>query len=158
MKEEEYRKYLSRASRLCAGKEKCKQDILKKVAQWGLDTDTGERIIDDLKKANFIDHQRYAEAFARDKLRFNHWGRRKIEYALRSKNIEDIHIQHALDNLPEEQYHSILLDELEKKHQSIKTNDLQERKSKLCQFLLQKGFESGKVFEFVDYRLRQIDN
>ena len=158
MTDEEYKNYLSRASRLCAGKERCEHDIHKKLTDWGLDQQTRERIVVSLRESNFIDHQRYANAFARDKLRFNHWGRKKIAYALKSKNIEEAYIQEALDHIPARQYEAILKDELEKKNQSLKTNNIQERRNKLCNFLLQKGFESGKVFEFVDDRLREMDN
>jgi len=158
MTEEEYNNYLAKASRLCARNEKCEQDLRSKLFQWGISEENGEKIIEELKKSAFINHQRYAQSFARDKLRFNHWGKKKISYALRGKGIEEHHIQEALEQIPQQQYDNILREELDKKDLSIKTADSGERKNKLARFLLQKGFESGKVFEFVDLRMKERDD
>src|SRR6056297_364860 len=155
MTEEEYSNYMAKASRLCARNEKCEQDLRKKLFQWGVSDTDGEKIIEELKKSGFINHQRYALSFTRDKLRFNHWGKKKIAFALRSKGIEEPYVREALDQIPEEQYTNILQEELRKKDLSLKTRDPMERKNKLSQFLLQKGFESGKVFELVDSRMRE---
>jgi len=158
MREEAYRHYFSKASRLCAQKEKCEQDIRTKLSQWELSSEEADKIIDELKSADFINHQRYAAAFALDKLRFNHWGRRKISYALRNKGIGEQSIQEALDSLPEEYYENVLREELDKKLQSIKDEKTTKKRNKLCNYLLQKGFESGKVFELVDNKLSGLNN
>lgn len=155
MTQEEYNNCLAKASQLCAKNEKCEQDLRKKIYQWGITDEYAEKIIEELKKSDFINHQRYALAFARDKLRFNHWGRKKIAYALKSKGIEEPFIREALEQIPEDQYNHILQEELLKKDHSLKTTEPGERKNKLCQFLLQKGFESGKVFEFVNIRMQE---
>lgn len=155
MTEEEYSNYMAKASSLCARNEKCEQDLRKKLFQWDISEENAEKIIEELKKSDFINHQRYATSFTRDKLRFNHWGKKKIAYALRSKGIEDSYVQEALEQIPEEQYNNILQEELRKRDFSLKTRDPRERKNKLSRFLIQKGFESGKVFEFVDSRMRE---
>ena len=146
---------LSRVQRLCSKSEKCESDIRKKLCQWELSEDEKEKVIHTLKKYDFINHRRYATSFANDKLKFNHWGKKKIEYALRSKNIETEYIQEALNGIPEEEYERTLYKEIEKKNNALKTSVKSERKKKICNYLLQKGFESGKVFEFVDNKLRE---
>ena len=157
MTQEEYNNYLAKASQLCAKNERCAQDLRKKIFQWGIPDHYGEKIIEELKKSDFINHQRYALAFARDKLRFNHWGKKKIAYALRAKDIEDSFVREALEEIPVDQYNHALREELLKKDHALQTTDPGERKNKLCQFLLQKGFESGKVFEFVNIRMQERD-
>jgi regulatory protein len=158
MTEEEYKKYFARLSQLCARNEKCEQDIQKKMMQWDIPQEDGEKLIDQLKQLDFINHQRYSTAFARDKLRFNHWGRKKIAYALYAKNIEEKYIQQALEALSDEQYETILEKELDKKIKSLKVNDQNQLRNKLSQYLIQKGFESGKVFEFVNEKIRELNN
>ena len=155
MTDEQYKYYLSKASQICAGKEKCSQDIRNKLMQWGVEKQDGERILMELINSDFINHQRYARAYAKDKLHFNHWGKNKITYALRTKNIEEGLIQEALQQLPQEQYESALRDEMEKKDRALKTKDIGQRKNKLLQYLLQKGFEYGKVFEFVNTKIEE---
>jgi regulatory protein len=145
-------KLLIRAQRLCSKNEKCEYDIRKKLYHWGASDSDANEVINQLKEQGFINNQRYALSFTNDKLRFNHWGRKKIEYALRSKHIEEQYIQEAIDKIPEEVYLEILRREFEKKRKSIKTEDPVERKNKIGAYLLQKGFESGKVFELIDNR------
>ncbi|MCF8335824.1 MAG: RecX family transcriptional regulator [Bacteroidales bacterium] len=149
---------LSRAQRLCSKKEKCEFDLRKKLHQWGVTEREMEKVIKSLKAYDFINHRRYATSFANDKLQFNHWGKKKIEYALRSKNIEAEYIQEAINGIPEEEYDRILYKEIEKKNNSLRTNVKSERKKKICNYLLQKGFESGKVFEFVENTIKKDNN
>ncbi|MGM0531508.1 MAG: regulatory protein RecX [Bacteroidota bacterium] len=149
---------LSRAQRLCSKSEKCEFDLRKKLNQWEVSEDEKEKIIHSLKKYDFINHQRYAASFANDKLKFNHWGKKKIEYALRSKNIEAEYIQEAINRINDEEYDRILYEEVKKKDNAIKTPVKSERKNKICNYLLQKGFESGKVFEIVEYKLKEGNN
>ena len=158
MNEEEYKHYFAKISQLCARKEKCAQDIRKKLMQWNIPEEDGEKLVEQLKQLDFINHQRYAIALARDKMRFNHWGRKKIAYALHAKNIEEKYIQEALETLPDEQYDNILENELNKKMKSLKGSDQHQLKNKLCQYLIQKGFESGKVFELVNEKIRELNN
>lgn len=148
---------LAKAQRLCSKSEKCEYDIRKKLQQWNAYESEMKKVIDALKAYNFINHQRYAKSFANDKLKFNHWGRKKIEYALRSKNIEAEYIEEAINEISEEEYNRILLEELNKKHNSLKNKTKSEVKNKISNYLLQKGFESGKVFDFVDYKMRGDD-
>jgi regulatory protein len=155
MNEETYQYYLSKASRVCAQNERCEHDIRKKLSQWEVPAEIHDRIIDDLKKSHFINHPRYIYAFVRDKMRFNHWGKKKISHALQAKNLEQQLIREALEEIPDEQYDSALWEELNKKDRSIKTQDIRERKNKLCRYLLQKGFEYGKVFDFVDKKMEE---
>ena len=67
-----------------------------------------DAIIDRLKHERYLDNERYARAYCRDKLRFNGWGRIKIGYMLRGKGIEQEFIDAALADIDEEQYADIL--------------------------------------------------
>jgi regulatory protein len=153
MNKEEFNIFLGKAKNLCSKSEKCADDIYKKNRNWKLKSTDLEEIIKILKDEDFINHQRFARAFAHDKLKFNHWGKKKIEYALKMKTIEENFIQEAIDSLDDETYQNIINEEISKKHKSLKDKDKTTQKHKLIQFLVQKGFEYGKVFELVDNRL-----
>ena len=149
---------LSRLQRMCSKSEKCEADIRKKLYQWDVSEEEMGKIIHSLKEYGFINHQRYARSFANDKMKFNHWGKKKIEYALRTRKIETEYIQEALNAISEEEYERIIYEEIEKKNKALKTPDKSERKNKICNYLLQKGFESGKVFEFIESKLREDES
>jgi len=152
MNEELYEQYLSRMMSLCSKSEKCAFDIEQKLSKFDLPEEITHRIIEYLKEHNFIDHHRYVEAYINDKLRFNQWGKRKITHALHAKHIEDSIIQEKLNEIDPEWYEEILRNALDRK---MKTEDKildKKEKEKITRYLLQKGFEYGKIFDIIEER------
>ena len=152
MNKDEYDQYLQKMMALCSNSEKCEYDIEQKLRKYNVPENDRKKILSDLQKHDFIDHTRYVEAFINDKLRFNHWGKRKIAYALHAKNIDETLIQTKLDEIDPENYERILEEELEKKISKISQPFGQESKAKIIRFLTQKGFEYGKVFDIFEKR------
>jgi regulatory protein len=140
---------LVKAQNLCAYQEKCESDIRNKLYSWKTNPDDIDEVIEQLKKEQFIDEQRFAISFAKEKFRFNKWGKIKIEYALKQKNISSDFISNAMQEISETEYDSVLENELNKKWASLKESDEYTMKSKLIRFALSKGFENGKVFDMV---------
>lgn len=149
---------LIKAQNLCAQQEKCESDIRKKLYDWKTLPIEHDKIIDLLKKDKFIDEQRYAISFAKEKFRFNKWGKIKIEFTLKQKNIPSDFINNALNEINELDYDSILENELIKKLKTIKDTDEYTIKTKLIRFALSKGFENGKVFDMVSIILEKEQN
>ena len=86
--EEVRKKALLRLTTLCVQGEHCEKDILAKMEKWGLGKEMQASIMEYLVKERFVDNERYCRAFVSDKMRYNHWGQRKIEQALWLKGIE----------------------------------------------------------------------
>lgn len=137
---------LHRAAALCSSAEHCTADIREKLARWGLTEADSCTIIDRLVQERFIDEQRYAVAFVKDKFRFSGWGRIKMRYALQQKRIDGSDIDHALATLDEEQYNDRLLELLQAKSRSIRDDDPEARRAKLFRFAASRGFESALIF------------
>lgn len=96
---------LQRARQLCAAREYCIHDIRTKLRSWNVAGDENEdKIIASLLKDKFIDELRYASAYARDKLRYNKWGRIKIAYNLKMKSLPHDTIAEALQQIDDEEY------------------------------------------------------
>ena len=68
----------------CSKKEYCSFDILKKLQRWELEEKDIAAVMEFLVKNHFLDDTRFAEAYARDKHRFNRWGKLKIMQMLRN--------------------------------------------------------------------------
>ena len=79
--------YLQLAA-LCAQAEHCQQEMRDKMRRWELDETVQNRIIDRLIKERYVDDERYARAFVKDKIRYNKWGRRKVQQARKSIKAE----------------------------------------------------------------------
>lgn len=137
---------LHRAAALCSSAEHCTADIREKLARWGVTEADSRIIIDRLVQERFIDEQRYAVAFVKDKFRFAGWGRIKMRYALQQKRIDGSDIDHAFATLDEEQYNDRLLELLQAKSRSIRDDDPEARRAKLFRFAASRGFESALIF------------
>lgn len=134
-------------SALCAMSEQCCHDVQQKLKQWEVAEDMAERIVAKLVKEKFIDEERYARAFVRDKFRYNHWGRVKIEHELKLKRIASRHIEQGLEELKEEDNLETLRQLIEKKRPSVKGKNEYEIKVKLIRFALGRGFEMDDIMK-----------
>lgn len=138
---------LLRATTLCAQCEQCEHNIREKMVKWGLDSGACDRIIDYLYDEKYLDEQRFAHAYARDKMRYNRWGRKKIEQGLRLLRVGTSSCREALADLPEEEYRDILADILNTKARSVKAESGYERNGKLIRFAIGRGFEMDLILQ-----------
>ena len=114
-------------------------------------------VIARLKQEQYLDNERYAHAYCRDKLRFNGWGRIKINYMLRGKGIEQEYIDAALAEIDEEQYVSILDDALASKAKTLQGKSPDQLRASLLRFAASRGFEPGIIFEAVSRIISSSD-
>ena len=131
--------YLQLAA-LCAQAEHCEQEMRDKMKRWELDEMVQNRVIDRLTEERYIDNERYARAFVKDKIRYNKWGRRKVQQALWMKRIDTDIQQRVLDEIDEKEYLDVLRSLLKQKRKSIKAENDYELNQKLVRFALSRGF------------------
>ncbi|WP_091841225.1 regulatory protein RecX [Prevotella sp. ne3005] len=131
--------YLQLAA-LCAQAEHCEQEMRDKMKRWELDEMVQNRVIDRLTEERYIDNERYARAFVKDKIRYNKWGRRKVQQALWMKRIDTDIQQRVLDEIDEKEYLDVLRPLLKQKRKSIKAGNDYELNQKLVRFALSRGF------------------
>lgn len=131
--------YLSLAA-LCAQAEHCQWEMLEKMRRWELSDEAQARVMERLMKERYVDDERYARAFVKDKVRYNKWGRRKVEQALWQKHIRDSVRQQVLDEVDDDEYISILRPLLQQKRRSTKAASDYELNQKLIRFAVSRGF------------------
>jgi len=140
----------SRATALCSKSEKCISDIRKKMFDWHVDQDDHDAVIDALVENKYIDEERFAMYFVRDKFRFNGWGRVKIKHHLSQKQIPSYLIDQAISEIEADVYMESLKHALEVKNRSIKSEDKYERRNKLMRFAAGRGFTPDEVNTLLD--------
>ena len=139
-----------RLATLCARSEQAEGDVRKKLHDWGLSSTDVNSIIERLKQERYLDNERYAHAYCRDKLRFNGWGKIKISFMLRNKGIEQEYIDDALNEIDEEEYAAIINEALAAKAKTLKDkNDMQKRAS-LLRFASSRGFEPSLIYSAIE--------
>lgn len=141
---------LRKAMAICAGRECCRSDIRLKLDSWGLQEKDGEKIIGLLLKEKFIDEERYALAFVKDKFRYNRWGKIKISAALRLKKIPEEVINTALESIDNEDYNRVIKNLLMSHRKSVKAKNQYDLKGKLMRYGLSKGFESHILYDLLN--------
>lgn len=139
-------KAIQRVEALCARQERCSYDIRMKLRQWQISNADIERMLKRLITDGFINDERYARMFIRDKRKFNKWGPLKITYALRSKSFSEEIISKALGELEPDNDESTLKELLSKKMRGIKAKSPYDLKTKLIRFGISRGFN----FELVN--------
>lgn len=125
----------------CSVSEQCLSDVESKLAKYDLTEEEKTRILRHLVEESYVDDHRYAEAYVRDKYRFNKWGRMKIAQGLRIKGIDKETIATAMEAIDEDEYLNILRDLIKAKRKSTKGKNEYEINGKLARFAIGRGFE-----------------
>lgn len=141
--------YLTLAA-LCAQSEHCQWEMLEKMRRWQLDDAAQARVMQRLTKERFVDDERYARAFVNDKVRYNRWGRRKVEQALWQKHITDDISQRVLDEVNDEEYLNALRPLLQQKRRTTKAANNYELNQKLLRFALSRGFTYDLIRQCIE--------
>lgn len=135
----------TRMARLCSQKEYCSFDISQKLYRLNLNANEIESVVNLLVKQNFISDERFVRSYIGDKVKFNKWGKRKIELALRQKKIPQSIIQKVFNEYSDSELNQSLEYVIEKKWRSVKGASDNERKGKLIRYALGRGFEMNEI-------------
>ena len=148
---------LSTLAKYCSQAERCLYDVRKKIKAAGLSEEAEKRIIDRLVQEKFIDEKRFCRSFVNDKFKFNHWGRIKICYELKSRNISPDIYYEAVDAIDEDEYMSVLTDILKSKKRTVSGRSPQDIFQKLHRFASSRGFESPLIISTLKNIIKNID-
>lgn len=149
---------LMKLTALCSGAEHCSYEMTEKMRRWEIDEQTQARIMEYLTNEKYVDDSRYCRAFIREKMRFNKWGRRKIEMALFQKRIDKKMASEALDEVDNGEYTAILRPMLRQKERSVKANNEYEKNMKLIKFAMSRGFTFDVIKECLSGDMDDIDD
>ncbi len=137
---------MQKARQFCAYQERCHKDVREKLYSLGLYKNSVEEIISELVQDNYLNEERFAIQFAGGKFRIKQWGKIKIKYELKQKNISEYCIKKALSEIDEVDYLKTLKKLLDQKKKLLKTEkNLFVKRKKLQDFMVQKGFEADLI-------------
>ena len=135
---------------LCAQAEHCQYEMLEKMRRWELSEEAQARVMAKLVKERYVDDERYTQAFVKDKIRYNKWGRRKVEQALWQKRIDDDIRKRVLDDIDDDEYLNVLRPLLKQKRKTIKAKNDYELNQKLMRFAMGRGFTFDIIRQCMD--------
>lgn len=140
---------LAALMRLCARAEKSEGDARRLMRGWGVAEGDAERVLARLVADRFIDDERYAGAFVREKLRLSGWGEYKIRAALARKGVARAVVDRALAEADRTGMEERLRRQLERKARTAKAATPYELKTKLLRYGLSLGYDYEAVAEAV---------
>ena len=139
-------------SALCARAEHCSHEMAEKMRKWDMADDAVARVMERLTKERYVDDERYCRFFVRDKIRYNKWGRRKVEQALYMKRIPGDIAARVLDEVAPDVYADILRPLLAAKRKTTKAASDYELNGKLTRFALGRGFTPDVIRRCLDWQ------
>lgn len=152
----EKEKVLPYLQNLCAKREYCRSEILKK-AETALEGDrqAAQEMLDSLVADRFVDDARYAAAFARERSSLTGWGPDKIRYSLLMKGISKADIAAALEEVDPEAAGARMEKLITAKSKSLQGDPF--IKFKLIKYALSRGYRYDDVAPAIDRILSSQD-
>lgn len=141
---------LQKLKHYCAYQERCHQEVKEKLYSLGLHRADVDEIISQLIEENYLNEERFAIQYAGSKFRMKHWGKVKIRYSLKQKQVSDYCIRKALIQIDQSSYLSTLEKLAEQKRASLTDeSNVFVKMRKMQDYLLQKGYEADLVKQFI---------
>lgn len=136
--------------RFCSYQERCKTDVIKKMKKLNLAEIEFDKWLNKLAAENLINETRFTKNFVNGRFKIKGWGIAKIKSELLAKGIEEKLIEQIIsEEITTSDYREKILQLAKKKWQSIKARSIPERKIKLQQYLLGKGFRFQEISEVI---------
>ncbi len=135
----------------CAYQERCHKEVRQKLRDMRMIPEAIDVIMVHLIAHNFLNEERFAQAFVRGKFRIKKWGKNRLVRELKFRDISKYSIDTALKEIDLDDYYSTLDELVQKRIAQVKEPNVYKKKKKVADYLLYRGWESGLVYE----RLRE---
>lgn len=136
----------SRLADRCALAEIATGEALEKLRGWGISAGDAFSIVQRLVDGRFIDDERYARAYVRERVNNARWGVNKIRAAMRQKGLDSDIIRMAIEEeLDEETYCRNLAAALRSKGRTMPTPLGRNDYARLVRFAMSRGYEADLV-------------
>jgi regulatory protein len=141
---------LQKAKHYCAYQERCHSEVKEKLYSFGMNKKEVDELLSELISDNYLNEERFAILYAGGKFRIKQWGKVKIKYSLKQKQISEYCIKKALAAIDERDYTKTLEKLFEQKLKTLKAEkNIFIKKRKLQDHLMQKGFETSLVSKLI---------
>ena len=139
---------LTKIKHYCAYQERSHKEVMGKLYDLGLYKKEAEELLSQLIEEGYLNEERFAIQFAGGRFRIKQWGKKKIEQALKEKQISSYCIKKAIAQIDEADYRKTLQRLCTKKWEQLEgEKNIFTKKRKLQDYLLQKGYEYEMVKE-----------
>ena len=135
-----------RLEHYCAYQERCHYEVEQKLRELNMISSVQEIIITKLLGKNYLNETRFSQSFARGKFRIKKWGKKRIIRELKARRISDYNIKKGLREISDEDYNETFYTLFEKRKASVDHYPLYERKRKILDYMVYRGWEKEKIY------------
>jgi regulatory protein len=146
---------LQKARHYCGYQERCHSEVQEKLYSFGLRKPQVEAALATLIEENYLNEERFAIQYAGGHFRLKHWGRVRIRYQLKQKQVSEYCIKKALAGIDGEEYARTLARLAEQKWEKLSDAainagetgaiHLAVRRRQLQEYLRHKGYETDLI-------------
>ncbi len=137
---------LQKAKHYCGYQERSHNEVKEKLYSLGLYKRDVEECLAQLIEEDYLNEERFAQQFAGGKFRMKQWGRVKITYELKQRQVSPYCIKKAMKEISDEDYQKTLEKLAEAKWKTLKgEQNIFVKMRKTQDYLLQKGYESDLI-------------
>ena len=140
---------LQKARHYCAYQERCHSEVKEKLYSFGLRKNDVEAALSTLIEENYLNEERFAVQFAGGRFRMKQWGRVKIRYELKQKQVGEYCIKKALAAIDDKDYSKTLEKLATEKWEDLKGETDFARRGKLQDYLVRKGYETDAIHQAI---------
>ncbi len=138
---------LAKLQHFCAYRDRCHQEVRKKLLDLGIYGEDLENIIIQLIEERFLDEERFARSFTRGKFRINKWGKIRIKQELKRREISDYCIRKGMEEIKPEAYEEQLQEVITNKAAQVREENSYKKKNKVAGYAIGRGYEPALVWE-----------
>lgn len=132
---------LQKLKHYCGYQERCHAEVKQKLYDLGVWKKDHDNIIATLIEENYLNEERFAVMFAGGKFRMKQWGRKKILYALKEKQISAYCVKKAMQQIDEDEYGKVFGKIITERYAALKGEQYLVRKKKTIDYMIQRGYE-----------------
>lgn len=132
------------AMRLLAQRERSAGEIRQRLQQKKLG-DCADEVIQSLQKIDYLNDERFARLFTRDKINLNHWGPQRIRTELFAKGVSKDIIQRTIEDAFEKEDQQLTITTLVEKKLKGKKAITDKERQRVWNFLIRRGFASSEI-------------
>jgi regulatory protein len=129
----------------CAYQERSHKQVFDKCRSYGLSESDSNEILVELIQSNFLNEERFVEAYVKGKFKIKSWGKQKITQGLKLAGINQKLISLSIQEIKFEDYIKTIQRLAEKKMKTLKEGTDFEKKIKTQRYLLSKGYSFDEV-------------
>lgn len=146
---------MEKARSYCAYQERSQQEVIQKLKSFKLSEDELNYVLLQLIQGDYLNEERYAQAYVSGKIRIKRWGRRKIKHHLKQKGLTDKCIELGFKEVDDDEYFETLSSVASYKWDSVNESNEYKKKQKVMSYLYGRGFETDLIHEALNDIIEQ---